>query len=141
MERPALAELLATADDAERAALLAEHTSIIDAALARALKALFDETKISAPQRAVAASAALLVVAEGTRDDEIHALAAWTAGLAALQLAGQPERALTYLDEAAARFDAAGQPLNAASTLISRLHALALLGRHDEAINVGLLAR
>jgi CHAT domain-containing protein len=61
--------------------------------------------------------------------------------MAALQLEGQVERAIQRIDEAAAGFEALGQLHTAASTQVSKIFALARLGRYDEAIACGLRAR
>ncbi|HEY3082055.1 MAG TPA: CHAT domain-containing tetratricopeptide repeat protein [Chloroflexota bacterium] len=141
MDRAELAERLATAEEAERSALLAQHADVADVALARALKAFYDDHKTSQPARAVGAAAAARRLSAMLEDPEVEALAAWTEGMVALQVDGQMERALTLLDRAAARFEALGQPHTVAATQVSRLHALAMLGRYDEAIAAGLAAR
>jgi CHAT domain-containing protein len=61
--------------------------------------------------------------------------------MAALHLDGQVELAVAQLDQAAAEFTALGQPLSVAATQVSRLHALAMLGRYDEALECGVQAR
>jgi CHAT domain-containing protein/tetratricopeptide (TPR) repeat protein len=109
--------------------------------LARALKAFYDQHKTSQPARAAGAAAAARLLAAMRPEPEVEALAAWTEGMAALQIDGQMERALGLLDRAVARFETLGQPHAAASTQVSRLHALAMLGRYDEALACGLAAR
>lgn len=142
--RPAdLAARLAAADDAERAALLA-RVRRGGAPLARALRSLYLDSVAGDPARARGAAAALAALAAraGTADHaEVAALAAWITGLAALQLDGQLERAVALLDEAAARFTALAQPLDAAATQVGKVAALAMLGRYEAAIRCGLAAR
>lgn len=140
MERAELAALLAAAQEEERAKLLADYAPLVDIGLAQALKVLYDETESSNLAHAAGATAALITLASLTDEPEIRALAAWTGGMTALD-SGQMETALAQLDEAAARFIALGQPLTAAATQVSRLHALAVLGRYDEALESGLQAR
>jgi CHAT domain-containing protein/tetratricopeptide (TPR) repeat protein len=140
MDRAALATLLATTNEAERAKLLAANPSLADVGLAQALKALYDETESSDLALAAGATAALLTLAGLTGDPKINALATWTAGLTALDN-GQMETALAQLEAAAAQFTALGQPLAAAATQVSRLRALAMLGHYDEALAAGLQAR
>src|SRR6266545_4577698 len=136
-----LVSRLVAAGAAERAALLAPHASWAGVELAQALKAIYFDTYSSDPQRAAGAAAALAALASANDHPEIQALAAWTSGMAALQLEGQVERAIARIDDAAARFEALGQPHTAASTQVSKIFALARLGRYDEAIACGLRAR
>jgi CHAT domain-containing protein/tetratricopeptide (TPR) repeat protein len=136
-----LAAQLVGADEPEREALLLHNRALANAELARAIKAYYDDARFSAPARASGAAAALAVLARVVSDLEVQATAAWTSGRAALQLDGQVEQALAFLDQAAAQFEVLGQPLTTASVQVNRLHALAMLGRYDEAIACGLQAR
>ncbi|MDQ3664989.1 MAG: CHAT domain-containing protein [Acidobacteriota bacterium] len=135
-----LAKRLVTCDDAERATLLARHAALLDVCLARELKAICFDAWESDPVRATAASVALTKLASIIREPESSALAAWTAGIAAL-VNGQMKRALEYLDDAEAQFTRLNQPHRAAETQVSKLYALAMLGRYDEALQCGLHAR
>lgn len=132
---------LIAASPAERAALLAVHAPQDGVELAQALKARYFDTYSSDPHRAAGASAALAALASANQHPEIQALADWTNGMAALQLEGQVERAIARIDQAAAGFEALGQLHTAASTQVSKIFALARLGRYDEAIVCGLRAR
>jgi CHAT domain-containing protein/tetratricopeptide (TPR) repeat protein len=136
-----LADALISADDDERRRLFERHVDRLDTRLAHSLKALFDDCKHSDPARAERAAAALKALSDFTHSPEIAALARWTNGISALLIAGQAERAIDHLDDAAARFNALDQPLNVAATQVSKLHALAILGRYDEALDCGLRAR
>jgi CHAT domain-containing protein/tetratricopeptide (TPR) repeat protein len=139
-----LAELVSrmiAAGTAQRAALLADQDGRSGLALAQALKATYLDTYSSDTQRAAGAAAALADLASMNDHPEIQALAAWTNGMAALQLEGQVEQAIQWIDEAAARFEALGQLHNAASTQVSKIFGLARLGRYDEAIACGLQAQ
>lgn len=140
MHHHELAAQLAAADPEQRSALLAQHTAVDLTALAWALKDLCYAAWTSEPRRSIAAAAALADLAARHPAPEISALAAWTAGIAAL-LAGQMEQAVERLNAAANRFRALNQPVTAAATQVGKLIALALLGRYDEAINCGLAAR
>jgi CHAT domain-containing protein/tetratricopeptide (TPR) repeat protein len=141
MKQSELVAALAAADPKRRAQLLAEHQTFLTPDLAYALKSLFYETRISDPERAHRVSDALQGLADFTRHPEITALACWMGGIAALEIDGQTEAALAQLNEAAWRFEALGQPLAAASTCTSKLRALAMLGRYDEALECGKRAR
>jgi CHAT domain-containing protein len=141
MMLPDLVSRLVAASASERAALLARYGAASGVELAQALKAIYVDTYSSDPQRAGGAAATLTALASANPHPEIQALAAWTSGMAALQLEGQIERAIQRIDEAAARFKALGQLHNAASTQVSKIFALARLGHYDEAIACGLQAR
>src|SRR5262245_48569452 len=140
MDRAELVSRLIVAEPAEQAALLARHGAR-GVELAQALKATYLDTYSSDPQCAAGAAAALTALASANDHPEILALAAWTSGMAELQLKGQVERAIEWIDQAAARFEAIGQLHNAASTQVSKIFALARLGRYDAAIACGLRAR
>lgn len=141
MDRPQLASRLAAVGEPERAALLAAHSAMADVDLARQLKALYFATNDSDPARAAGAAAALRSLAAVNAEAEILALAAWTSGMALLQIDGQVGAAIDRIDEAAARLTALGQEQAAAATQVSKVYALAILGRYDEAIACGLAVR
>jgi CHAT domain-containing protein len=140
MDRAVLAELLATANDSERQVLLTRHAALADVNLAWTLKALYDNVESSDPARAAHVAAALSSLVKVTQDTQVSAVAAWTEGMVALD-AGQMEAAIARLDAAEARFLALGQPVSAAATQVSKLRTLAVLGRHDEALECGRQAR
>jgi CHAT domain-containing protein len=140
MERGELALLLALAAENERLDLFTQQAASLDLGLAQALHTLYLERRLSQPSYAMEAANALVQLADRVGDAEIRSLADWTAGMAALHVEGEAERSLQYLDRAAARFLALNQPYQAATVQISRLHALALLGRYEEAMASGLEA-
>jgi CHAT domain-containing protein/tetratricopeptide (TPR) repeat protein len=139
IDRPELAARLAATTD--QTALLSRYAALADVELAWTLKDLFYDTRISQPPLAAGAAAALATLADATQDAEVAALAAWITGIAVLEIDGQAEQAIAKLDQAAQRFEAIGRPHIAATTQVSKLHALAVLGRYDEAIACGLVAR
>jgi tetratricopeptide (TPR) repeat protein len=120
---------------------MARFPDLLDDALASALSELYIETISGNPTRAAAAAQALSLLAERHPGPLIQAYADWTVGMATLQIEGRPEAAITLIDAAAAGFTAQGDPHSAATTQISKLFALALLGRYDEAITCGEQAR
>ncbi|MCG8346260.1 MAG: CHAT domain-containing tetratricopeptide repeat protein [Chloroflexales bacterium] len=140
MDHRELARQLANAEADERAALLDQHTALLDTDLAYALKEVCLDSWSSEPQRSIHTAKALATLAERNADPVISALVAWAAGVAALA-AGQMEQAINHLDAAATAFEAMDQAHTAASTQVSKLIALAMLGRYDEAIACGLHAR
>ncbi|HLM54609.1 MAG TPA: CHAT domain-containing protein, partial [Pyrinomonadaceae bacterium] len=70
----------------------------------------------------------------------VAALCDWGSGIAAL-VGGRMEEAVRRLDDAEARFQRLCQPHTAGSTQVSKLIALAMLGRYEEAVETGLRAR
>ncbi|NTU82847.1 MAG: hypothetical protein HGA45_26355, partial [Chloroflexales bacterium] len=141
MDRPALASLLVRADLDEHGDLLTRYRALADAGLAQELRRLYFDSYSSEPQLAAGAARALTSLASAVSDAEIAPVAAWVEGLAALQLEGRVEAAIERIDAATASFAAIGQAHAAATTQISKVFALARLGRYDEAVAVGLSAR
>lgn len=119
--------------------LLGDH-AVAGLPLAYALKAICYASWANDPLCAQGAAGALRDLARLANDREIDALAAWTAGIAALT-AGAMENALTRLDEAAAGFQSLGKAHAAADIQVSKLIALGMLGRYAEAAQVGVQAR
>jgi CHAT domain-containing protein/Tfp pilus assembly protein PilF len=141
MNRAELASRLVGAEGAAaRGRLLREHSALADVALAYALKDICLVAWSGDPPRAVAAAAALEDLAALNDSPEIGALRDWGAGIAAL-VGGHMEQAVAHLDAAELRFQSLCQPHTAASTQVSKLIALAMLGRYDEAVETGLRAR
>lgn len=140
MDRAELASLLVQADEEGRARLFDAHAGAADLRLAYLLKDVCLEGWSSEPVRAQGAAAALRALAERVGDGETAALAEWCGAIGAL-VEGRMEAALALLDAAEARLRGLGRPDVAASTQISKLIALAMLGRYDEAVECGLRAR
>jgi CHAT domain-containing protein len=141
MERGELAARLVAADDAEREALLRQHSALADVRLAYALKDICLDDWSSSPARTSGAAAALKTLSSLTNDLEVEALASWVAGFAAVAAEGQIERAIALLEDAEKIFLSLDKPQTAAYTQVIKLYALALAGRYDEAISCGLRAR
>src|ERR1044071_4717781 len=141
MDRAELVSRLVTAEsDEERRALVAAHATPACPSLAHALKDVFFEAWSGNPPRAVAAAAALEALAAANDSEEVAALRDWGVAIAAL-VGGRMEEAIRHLDEAESRFRRLCQPHMAASTQVSKLVALSMLGRYEEAIETGLRAR
>jgi tetratricopeptide (TPR) repeat protein len=141
MKRAELASrLVSAASEPERAALLRRHSTLADVSLAYMLKDVCLEAWSGDPPRAVAAAAALEEMAATNDSEELAALRDWASGIAAL-VGGRMEQAVLRLDEAEGRFQRLCQPHTAGSTQVSKLIALAMLGRYEEAIETGLRAR
>jgi len=77
---------------------------------------------------------------EASPDAEVAALAAWAAGIAELAEGGVAA-ALPLLEHAQEALAAAGRQQAAAETLVPKIMALAMLGRHAEALACGEQAR
>lgn len=108
--------------------------------LARALREICYEFWTTDPGRVAGVVAALERVAENCQEDEVFAHLEWTRGIGHL-VGGRLEQCLVSLEAADRKFLAIGQIQSAAATRVSRLYALALLGRYEEAVECGMLAR
>lgn len=128
---------LATAIPKERVALLTHHTEAFTVSVAEALKALYLERAGSDTATAIGAVESLRAIANLSQNREIGAYAAWVEGLAALQLERQLERTIERVDSAATMFAALGHAALVPQTQVSKVVALAILGRYDEAIACG----
>lgn len=103
-------------------------------ALARALKAECHAAWSVAPQRAIAAARAAARIADAAgAPPECRAYAHWTGGLAAL-VEGDARRAEQAFVAASAALDAIGAAAEAAQAQVPLGIALAMQGRHPEAI-------
>ncbi len=104
--------------------------------LAYLLKDTFYDLWTTQPKKVRNAASALSILAKQKKDLEIGALADWVYGIADLTR-GKTEHAILNLDKAADFFSLENKELAAAQTRVSKLYALALLGRYDEAISCG----
>lgn len=136
----AVAEALMSAAAAQRQACWEEHGDVPANALGWALKRCCDKASTSDPPATRIAAQLLEQLAARQPGGEVDALAAWARAIALLSQ-GQMEAALHSLDRADERFAALGRTLDVAQTRISRLMALAMLGRYDEAVQCGAAAR
>lgn len=105
-------------------------------ALAWALKDACYEAWTRQPPRARRCAAWLAVLAAAAPQPAVAALAHWTRGIAELA-EGDAAGALRSLAAASATFDAAGDGRRAAEAQVPQVVALALAGRHDEALALG----
>jgi CHAT domain-containing protein len=140
MQRAELAARLVDAGNAEREALLRNNSALGDVELAYILKDICLDAWSSQPPRALAAAETLRLLFRFNNHPEIEALSAWSAGLEAL-VRGQMELAIENLDQSHGLFLALEKHHEATATRVSKLIALALLGRYDEAIACGMHAR
>ena len=134
MDHAKLAELLTQADDQEQQNLITSHAALVDVNLAWKLKAVYDRVESSDPAQASHISAILSSIQN--KHTLIHAIASWTAGMVALDN-GQIERAIQDLETGETQFLANSQPFWAANVRVSKLRALAMSGRWDDALACG----
>ena len=132
--------LLETSDKETHRSLLRQNLNLADLELAEKIKDTYYDSWTKEPQRTRNAAVALSVLAEIVANDEVKALKHWVRGIADLTN-GEAEKAIENLDYAAKIFKSVNNPAKAAETQVSKLYALALLGRYDEAIDCGLRSR
>jgi CHAT domain-containing protein len=140
MQRAELATRLVNSSDANRETLLWENAVLADVELAYQLKDICLEGWSTHPAQALGAAASLQLLSDLRTHPEIKALSAWTAGLQAL-VGGRMELAISELEDSERRFLSLGKTHTAAATRVSKLIALSMLGRYEEAIECGLGAR
>lgn len=134
-----IAELLEIKRKSVHLSLLKQNAKILDLDLARKLKDTYYDSWTKEPQKTRNAATALEALSEMISGDEYKALAFWVSGIADLT-EGKLEKAIKDLDEAATLFRKIKQHHNAAQTQVSKLIALAMLGKYDEAIATGKTA-
>jgi CHAT domain-containing protein/tetratricopeptide (TPR) repeat protein len=140
MRHAELAALLVNSSNATRETLLWENSTLLDSKLAYCLKDICLEGWSTHPGQAIGAAACLRLLAGIRPTAEIKALSAWAAGLQAL-IDGQMQSAISELEDSERRFLSLGKIHTAAATQVSKLIALSMLGRYEEAIDCGLRAR
>ena len=140
MQHAQLATLLVDSSHATRETLLLENSILADVELAYCLKEICLDGWSTNPAQALGAAASLRLLSDLRPYPEIKALAAWGAGLKAL-IDGELQLAISELDDSERRFLRLGKIHTAAATQVSKLIALSLLGRYEEAVECGLQAR
>ena len=140
MRHAELAALLVNSSNATRETLLWENSTLLDNELAYCLKDICLDGWSTHPGQAIGAAACLRLLAGIRPTAEIKALSAWAAGLQAL-IDGQMRSAISELEDSERRFLRLGKIHTAAATQVSKLIALSMLGRYEEAIECGLRAR
>jgi CHAT domain-containing protein len=140
MQHAELAELLVNAGKANREELLRENPTLVGVQLAYRLKDICLDGWSTHPDQALGAAAALEFLLTENPSSEIKALTAWASGLTSL-IGGNMIAAIRALEESERQFLSIGKLHMAAATRVSKLIALSMLGRYDEAIECGLHAR
>jgi CHAT domain-containing protein len=140
MNHQQLARKLIENDSDGRALLIKEYSHLINAELAAFFQQICYEVWTHEPQKISVIVEILRELTDFTGDSEIRAYAEWTSAIENL-VNGRLEDCLRRLDESEKRFEDLEKFHAAATTQISKLYALALLGRYDEAVACGLRAR
>lgn len=140
MNRSQFARKLVESQPAERRRMLAQNPRLCDVRLAKSLAELCYEVWTSEPQKVSAIVSTLKSLNGVCGGEEIKAYLEWTKGIESL-VGGELEKCLKWLDKSEKTFTNLGETHSAATTQISKLYALALLGRYDEAVACGLRAR
>lgn len=140
MNRKKLAEKLVASNAAKRKILLADNFPLADTKLAKELQNICYEVWTSHPKKVSGVVSALELLFKTTENKEIRGYLEWTKAIKNL-VGGNLEKCLSWLDKAENSFKKLNKNHSAATTQISKLYALALLGRYDEAVICGLKAR
>ncbi|HEX8734358.1 MAG TPA: CHAT domain-containing protein [Pyrinomonadaceae bacterium] len=140
MNHQELARKLIENDSDSRARLIKEYSRLADARLAAVFQQICYEVWTHEPQKISRIVEILRQLSDFTGNAEIRAYAEWTTAIENL-VNGRLEETLQRLDESEKRFRDLKKFHAAATTQISKLYALALLGRYDEAVACGLRAR
>jgi CHAT domain-containing protein len=116
--------------------MFAENPNILNLQFAESLKNTYYTSWTTEPNKTKNAANALEIMFEFLPSEKILALAKWVRGISFLA-EGKTEKAIKSLDESAEIFEKSDEFYNSAQTKVSKLYALALLGRYDEAVEVG----
>lgn len=131
-----ITQLLETNKKSVHLALFRKHSEIIDLKFASDLKDTYYSSWTTEPRKTRNAAIALSVLAKFLPEPETPALAHWVKAIADLT-EGKTLSAVENIDSASQLFIELNQPYQAAQTQVSKLYALALLGRYDEAVECG----
>ena len=136
-----LDQLFALPDVAGQKALLTAHQGAINDELIDRLKGAADEALRADAQRSLALADLLYHAAALTQNPLYRALALFAeANVCTLGGLGDHLRAVALADEAAAIYAAAQRPLDQADAQVTKIFALAMLGRYPEALAAGAWA-
>jgi CHAT domain-containing protein/predicted negative regulator of RcsB-dependent stress response len=116
---------------------LREHASLLDDEVASALKAQADHFSRTDNQRAMQMVELLYHQAELSNDPAHRALGLRAEGNVCLIGQGEFQKAIDLYDEAARIYQSQGRLVDQAKSQVGKVDALAFLGRHTEALEVG----
>jgi CHAT domain-containing protein len=134
-----IAKLLVINKKRSHLSLLKQYSDLIDLQFARDLKNTCYESWTKAPQKTLNAATALEALYQICPNDEVRAMVNWARGIASL-IEGKIEKAIVELDISSDLFKSLKQPGQSAHSQASKLYALSLLGRYDEAVETGKAA-
>lgn len=141
MNREQFARKLVESVDESSKTLLEQHPQLCDVELAKCLQQICYEVWTGEPQKVSRIVEVLQNLADVPDENAgITAYYEWTRAIESL-VNGRLEECLSWLDKSEQSFKNSGENHTAATTQISKLYALALLGRYDEAVACGLKAR
>jgi CHAT domain-containing protein/predicted negative regulator of RcsB-dependent stress response len=140
MNQQELARKLIESTSDERAHLFAEHSQLAGVELAECFQQICYEIWTNEPQKVSIIVEILRELSDLTGNPEITAYLQWTRAIENL-VNGRLKDCLVWLDKSEKSFKDSEKTHSAATTQISKLYALALLGRYDEAVACGLRAR
>ena len=131
-----LATLLVESPGRERLGLIDANPSVPKIEIAESLQQLCYEVWTNDPQRVTDIAGTLEMLALCSESEEVEAYAEWTAAIEAL-VAGDLDLAIRRIELSEERFHRSGKDHLATKTQTSKIYALALLGRYDEAVTCG----
>lgn len=140
MSHQELARKLMNAPPNERKDLLAQNSELQDTELAKSLQNICYEIWTNEPQKVSEIVTILQELVAATENPLIRAYTEWTIAIENL-VNGRLKDCLSWIDKSESSFKDSGDIQAAATTQISKLYALALLGQYDEAVACGLRAR
>ncbi|NOT46943.1 MAG: tetratricopeptide repeat protein, partial [Acidobacteria bacterium] len=135
-----IAKLLLESSPEARLILIREQDRNISVDTSEALQAICYEVWTEAPQKVAAIAETLKDLAEHAKSPEVQAYSEWVNAIKAL-VDGELEKCVGCVESSEAIFTSLGKMHPAAKTQTSKLYALALLGRYDEAADCGIKAR
>lgn len=140
MNQLGLARKLIESGSDERALLFAKYSRLANAGLAECFQQICYEVWTNEPRQVSIIVEILRELNDLTENPEVTAYLEWTRAIENL-VSGRLEDCLNRLDKSEKSFKDLEKFHSAATTQISKLYALALLGRYDEAVACGLRAR
>ena len=140
MTESCLAEqIISAGSDADRLRLLLSAANDPAGRLSDEIRELCISSWSSDPSRVQRSASALRCIYKAHRTDDVLANLKWTDGIAAITR-GRFENAVERLEVAISVFLNLGRDTEAARVKVSKLLALAMLSRYDEALDTGLAA-
>ncbi len=131
-----LAQILVDAHPEERGVRLRENSSISPIEIAEALQQMCYEAWTEDPQRVSAIAEAINFLVRSIDNKEVTGFAEWVNAIRDL-VNGELVSAIGRIDRSESIFSEIGKFHLAAKTQTSKIYCLAMLGRYDEAVNVG----